>query len=63
MVDGQMTLSVAGWGERTNNQKNIAFQSIWTSRKTLEPNNDVKKIANFTTEISSLFSKEITRLG
>ena len=58
-----MTLSVAGWGERTNNQKNIAFQSIWTSRKTLEPNNDVKKIANFTTEISSLFSKEITRLG
>lgn len=63
MVDGQMTLSVAGWGERTNNQKNIAFQSIWTSRKTLEPNNDVKKIANFTTEISSLFSKEVTRLG
>ena len=58
-----MPLSVAGWGERTNNQKNIAFQSIWTSRKTLEPNNDVKKIANFTTEISSLFSKEITRLG
>ena len=62
-MDGQMTLSVAGWGERTNNQKNIAFQSIWTSRKTLEPNNDVKKKANFTTEISSLFSKEITRLG